>query len=85
MHKVLMTYPAWATHIRFLDLTLCLHYVWDQVRADYGLKGSVGTPGWQSTMRQYLKQDRQEAASSLTQLKRTTFGWQPPAYTGLFT
>lgn len=36
-----------------------------QVRKDWGLKGSVGNPGWQNIMRQYLKHDREEALAAL--------------------
>lgn len=35
------------------------------MRQDWGIKGSVGVPGWQQTMRQYLKQDLEEAAEKL--------------------
>ena len=43
-----------------------------QVRKDWGLKGTVGNPGWQDTMRQYLKHDRQQAAASVAELSRRT-------------
>ena len=53
-----------------------------QVRADFGMKGSVGMPGWQDTMRQYLKQDRQEAAAQLSQ--GHTPGRRSAVYTGAY-
>lgn len=34
----------------------------DQVRQDWGIRESVGPDRWQAIMRQYLRQDRQEAA-----------------------
>ena len=33
-----------------------------QVRQDWGIRESVGPDRWQAIMRQYLRQDRQEAA-----------------------
>lgn len=39
-----------------------------QVRADWGIKASVGIDGWQAIMRQYLRQDRQQAQEAAQQL-----------------
>ena len=39
-----------------------------QVRQDWGIRESVGQQGWQGIMRQYLRQDRQEAAKLAAEL-----------------
>ena len=39
-----------------------------QVRQDWGIRESVGQQGWQGIMRQYLRQDRQEAARLAAEL-----------------
>ena len=36
-----------------------------QIREDWGLKGTVGMPGWKQVMQQYLKHEREEAAKKL--------------------
>lgn len=39
-----------------------------QVRQDWGIRESVGQDGWQGIMRQYLRQDRQEASKLASEL-----------------
>jgi hypothetical protein len=39
-----------------------------QVRADWGIRDSVGMHGWQAIMRQYLRQDRQQAQEAAQHL-----------------
>ena len=38
------------------------------MRQDWGIRESVGQQGWQGIMRQYLRQDRQEAAKLAAEL-----------------
>ena len=38
------------------------------MRQDWGIRESVGQQGWQGIMRQYLRQDRQEAAELAAEL-----------------
>lgn len=48
-----------------------------QVRADWGIRESVGVHGWHNVMRQYLRQDRMQALEALNDLKGGSSGASP--------